>query len=316
MHTATQQWTYEQRIEALRQTKLRNTREKQQVLGAMDRDDQGQVLPPPELRQIVETMGTSGVPIVDVLLKGYEPESNHPSGAFFGARAVGRNFRSLLEMHPPIVDPVSSLMGTYCVNFNSYRKLGWPPEIDYSYLKPEQDKYRLQSGIGGGQHFCQDLQIGLALGWGGLLEKIDRYRALNGPEHADFYDGLEDFVRGMQAWTRTNVDEARRIAFGEEDPFLSANLLSTAAMNERLISEPPQTFREAVQWITWYDVAARMFNGSGSLGRLDVLLQPYYERDVAAGILTDDEATFHVACSLLLDTAYMQLGGPDHAYLS
>jgi formate C-acetyltransferase len=56
---------------------------------------------------------------------------------------------------------------------------------------------------------------------------------------------------------------------------------------------------------------ARMYNGSGSLGRLDVLLTPYYERDVAAGILDDEEATFHIACLLLRDTGYLQLGGPD-----
>jgi formate C-acetyltransferase len=54
-----------------------------------------------------------------------------------------------------------------------------------------------------------------------------------------------------------------------------------------------------------------MYNGSGSLGRLDVLLQPYYERETASGILTDEEAVFHIACLLLRDTAYIQLGGPD-----
>ena len=58
-------------------------------------------------------------------------------------------------------------------------------------------------------------------------------------------------------------------------------------------------------------MAARMYNGSGSLGRLDVLLQPYYERDAAAGLLDDEEAIFHIACLLLRDTAYIQLGGPD-----
>ena len=82
-------------------------------------------------------------------------------------------------------------------------------------------------------------------------------------------------------------------------------------MNERLVTEPPQTFREACQWISWYELLARMYNGSGSLGRLDVLLQPYYERDSAAGILTDEEAIFHLACYFCATRAYMQLGGPD-----
>jgi formate C-acetyltransferase len=54
-----------------------------------------------------------------------------------------------------------------------------------------------------------------------------------------------------------------------------------------------------------------MYNGSGSLGKLDVLLQPYYEADIKANKLTDEEATFHIACLLLRDTGYLQLGGPD-----
>ena len=84
-----------------------------------------------------------------------------------------------------------------------------------------------------------------------------------------------------------------------------------AEINERLVTEPPRTFREACQWMLWYQMAARMFNGSGALGRLDVLLTPYYERDRAAGMLDDEEAIFHIACLLLRDTAYIQLGGPD-----
>jgi formate C-acetyltransferase len=42
-----------------------------------------------------------------------------------------------------------------------------------------------------------------------------------------------------------------------------------------------------------------------------VLLTPSYERDRAAGILTDEEAQFHIANVLLRDTTYCQLGGPD-----
>jgi hypothetical protein len=54
-----------------------------------------------------------------------------------------------------------------------------------------------------------------------------------------------------------------------------------------------------------------MYNGSGSLGKIDLLLWPYYERDTARGILTDEEAIFHLACLLVRDTGYSQLGGPD-----
>ncbi|MFL7810403.1 MAG: pyruvate formate lyase family protein, partial [Anaerolineae bacterium] len=132
-----------------------------------------------------------------------------------------------------------------------------------------------------------------------------------GPDHAAFYGGLEAVVRGIQAWIRTNAEEAWRMASEEPRPDVRRNLIEMAEMNEWLVTAPPRTFREACQWIGWYDMAARMYNGSGSLGRLDVLLQPYYERDVAAGILDEEGAIFILGCLLLMDTAYIQLGGPD-----
>jgi formate C-acetyltransferase len=54
-----------------------------------------------------------------------------------------------------------------------------------------------------------------------------------------------------------------------------------------------------------------MYNNSGALGQIDEILRPYYERDVAAGILTDEEATYHLASLLIKETHYMQVGGPD-----
>jgi formate C-acetyltransferase len=63
--------------------------------------------------------------------------------------------------------------------------------------------------------------------------------------------------------------------------------------------------------MNWYQMAARMYNGNGALGRLDVLLQPFYERDTALGILDNEEAIFHIACYLVRNTDYLQLGGPD-----
>ena len=307
--------TYQERIDQLRETKLAQTAEKQELIGSMDHDDWALILPPPDRRKIVKAMSTSGMPITDCLLEGYEPKSNHPSGGFFGPKAVGENFGALLEAHPVYIDPVSSLAGGYMVNFSSYRKPGWNPDLDVATMRPDlaeaRQTYQLQPGIGASQHFCQDLKIGLDLGWGGLLEQIRTYREANAPRSADFYDGLEAIVLGMQDWIQRTADAAYEMAETEENPQLRQNLLEIAEMNARLVTEPPQTFREACQWTLWYQITARMYNGSGSLGRLDVLLTPYYERDIADGILTDEEATFHIACLLLRDTAYLQLGGQD-----
>ena len=308
--TKSRELTYKDRLQALREEKQKYTQEKQEAIGSMDYDDWAQILPPEEYRETVESVSGSGEKVVEIRLKGVEIESNHPSGAFFGPRLVGKNFRNLLEVHPTYINPMSSLAGAYMVNFYAYSKMGWNPAFDYSHLKEDQEKYQLLPGIGAKQHFCQDNAIGLELGFGGLLDKIHHYRKVN-PDSEAFYDGLEHVVLGIQNWIERTAETAREMAAEEDDPELKRNLKEIAEMNEKLVTEPPETFREACQWMVWYQMSARMFNGSGSLGRLDVLLTPFYERDKAAGILTDEEAMFHIACLLLRDTAYIQVGGPD-----
>ncbi|MBS7614330.1 formate acetyltransferase [Candidatus Bathyarchaeota archaeon] len=301
--------TYEQRLEALCKTKMQQTREKQEVLLVMDQDDHGRILPSPEFREITEYMGPSGEMVRDAKLNNFKPKSNHPSGGFFGAKACGENFNLFLKAHPVYINPMSSLAGGYMAYFMGYRNPSWPPELA-SNLEDEQRKYGVYPGIGATQHFCQDMTIGFKLGWGGLLRKIRRYRKLN-PEKSDFYDGLEQVVLGVQDWIRRHVEVAREMAKKEKNPTLRRNLEEIAEINEWLISKPPRTFREACQWTVWYQMIARMYNGSGSMGQIDVWLKPYYERESAAGTLTDEEAIFHLACLLLNDTQYYQLGGPD-----
>jgi len=303
-----QQPDYAARLAAMRERRQRETLEKQRARGAMDFDDHAIVLPPEETRQRVESVSGSGVPIVDIIMNTYQPVPNHPSGGFFGPRSVGENFRRLLELHPVYIDPMSSLAGAYMVNFMSYRTVAWNPDIDCTELLAEHERYRTVSAIGGVQHLCQDMAMGLRLGWGGVRARIERYRPVN-PASEDFYAGLEHVVLGFQDLIRRHAEAAEAMA--AEDGPMRQNLEEMAAINHRLVSEPPATFREACQWILWYQSVARMYNSSGSLGRLDVLLLPYYEAETQAGTLTDEEALFHIACHLLRDTAYLQVGGPD-----
>ncbi|NLD73972.1 MAG: formate acetyltransferase, partial [Chloroflexi bacterium] len=303
--------TYPERLDRLRETKLAQTQEKQRVVGSMDHDDWALILPPEDRREIVQAISGSGMPITDVLLKGFAITPNHPSGGFFGPKAVGENYRALMEAHPVYVDPLASLAGGYSVNYSSYIKVQHPPEMDLGDLPERIKRYEMAAPVFGQQHFCQDMAIGLEAGYGGLLERIRQYRGEPGPEVAGFYDGLEAVVLGLQNWISRTAEAAREMAAAEENAQLRRNLLELADMNAWLVDHPPRTFREACQWILWYLMMARMYNGSGSGGRLDVLLTPYYERDVAAGILDDEEAEFHLANLLLRDTTYLQLGGPD-----
>jgi len=302
--------TYQRRLDALHAIKLEQTREKLEVRGPRDADEQGLVLPPPELREVVEAISGSGEVVRDVRIKTFKPKRDHPSGGFFGPKLSGENFRRLLGIHPTYIQPMNSMAGVYMVNFNSYRKPGWNPDFDYSHLHADQEKYNLAHGIGGLQHFCPDLKIGLDLGWGGVLEKVRHYRGIN-THVPEFYDGLEDVILGIQDWIARHAKDARQMAEAEGHPELRENLEIIADICERLVTDAPRTFREACQWLVFFQAAAKMYNGSGEWGQLDELLRPYYEQDMAAGILTDEEAVFHIACLLLSETAYIQLGGPN-----
>ncbi|MBD3383470.1 formate acetyltransferase, partial [candidate division KSB1 bacterium] len=305
-------FTYEERLKSLYKTKMKHTGEKWQAIGSMDFDDHAIILPPPEKRKLVEVISGSGVPITDCLLSDFTPKSNHKSGGFFGPRSCGENFRKLLETHPVYIDPVSALAGAYMVNFLSYREPAWNPDFDYSCLHDEQQKYKLLHGIGAVQHFCQDMNIGFQLGWGGILDKIHHYRSINTDDEAtELYAGLEAMVLGFQSWIGRHAKAAAEMAESENHPQLKQNLLEIAAINKKLVTEPPETFREACQWMLWYQMAGKMYNMGGSLGRIDQFLYPFYIRDKKAGLLTDEEAVFYLACHLVMDTSYTQLGGPD-----
>ena len=128
---------YKQRLDALRETKMKHTQEKWEVIGVMDFDDHGRILPPPEFREVLEYRGPSGNVIRDVRLSNFKPISNHPSGGFFGPKAVGENFRRFMEAHPVYIDPMSSIAGAWMGWLPAYVNPGWNPDFDYSHLEDE-----------------------------------------------------------------------------------------------------------------------------------------------------------------------------------
>jgi formate C-acetyltransferase len=279
------------RLEALRRTKLRHTAVKRQQ-GPRDVDDWGQV--PLEGRALAFT-----------------PRTDRSDGRVAGPLGCARNFRAFLNACPTYVDADSSLLGGYYVTFDPY-VAGWDAQGLWGHLAAEQDKYGIVHGIGATQHFLPDVEVGLGLGFGGLLAKIDRYRAVNrGAQQQEYYHALTEFVRGVQEWIARHGADACAAAAGETDAARRANLLEMAELNKRLVAAPPATFREACQWLAWYQMAKRAYIGGGSIGRIDRLLHPYYVRDRQAGRLGDEEATLHLACFLLKDSSYVQVGGVD-----
>jgi formate C-acetyltransferase len=290
IRSAIQDLTYRQRLELLREKKLQQTQEKIRRHGSMDEDDYGTVCPPDDFQ--------------------WQPIANHPNGSWYGPAGWAANFRSLMEVHPVYVDPMEGIAGRWMVMLSRHRPVRWLPDRDYSHLKPHHELYGINPGIGADTHFAPDYRIGLELGWGGLLKKVRQCRAQHGSDRTEFYQAEEDVILGVQAWIRRTAEACRYMANDEKSLQLRQNLCEMAAMNEWLVENPPRTFREVCQWIAWFNSASRTYNRDGAGGQLDEILRPCYERDTQAGTLDDEEATFYIACLLLNDPHYYQIGGP------
>lgn len=288
---------YSKRLRLLAEAKNRQTRQKLDVLGTRDEDDYGCILPPEGFK--------------------YELPVRDENGSFSGSYAWGKNFRYLMECHPVYIDPNDALAGRWMFMLSRMRQ-GYKIELsnfafDYSHLKPNQLKYDITCGIGKDAHFAPDYRIGLELGWGGLLDKVKKSLATYQDDQIarELLEAEIDAIEGVQNWISRTADAAREMALEENDPELRQNLEEMAKINSHLVRGVPNTLREACQWIAWFNMASRTYNRDGAGGQLDELLRPYYEKDKAEGLINDADAEFFIACLLLNDPHYYQLGGPD-----
>ena len=244
----------------------------------------------------------------------YEPPKFRESGVLYGGLEIAKALRKWLCEMPPYVHKDSALGGAWVDIIQNHLRIGLRPEDDVSpEIRACWAKYNTSPGFMGMNHCGPDMQIGLDLGWGGLLAQIRHYRAKLSPADTSFYDMEEETVLGIQAYVENIAAEAERMAALETDEAAKRNLLEIAEMNRYLVSAPPRTLREACQFLAHFQSVDRTYYSGGALSQLDELLRPYYEKDVRAGILTDEEAVWYLASLFYNDTHYSQIAGliPD-----
>ncbi|MBO4978898.1 MAG: formate acetyltransferase [Clostridia bacterium] len=287
----TEEFTYDKRIALLRARKVAQTEEKARAGGANE-DDYGLIV-----QNEFE----------------YKLKPNHPNGSIYGYKAWTENYCAILDSHPLYCDPLDAFVGKGFLFLERLRPVTckWNPDYPFDDLKVLFDKYNVISGIDNCHHFTPDLQIGFDLGWGGILDKLRTQRELHDESHHEFYDSEIAVVSAIIRFLERMAREIGELADKENNVTLKANLYEMAAMNQKLAAGKPETFKEAVQWMCWFSMLSRTYNRGSAGGQLDEMLRPYYEKDVAEGRLTDEEAVFYLACLFLQDSRYFQLGGPD-----
>jgi len=283
--------TLDEKINQLKINKHNQTQEKIKVEGSLDEDDYGRIVPPKGLWNIIP---------------------NNEDGSFYGYKAWTDNFCSLMSVHPVYVNSDDAFTGRWMYFMSKMRPNKWNPKYPYDHLKGNIEKYNIICGIGDDAHFAPDFKKGLDLGWKGLLDEIEKYEAINNaPEQIEFYEYHKRAIKAIQGWIKRHIDKAIELANSEDDEQKRDDYLQLANVNKNILENPPVTFREACQWMIWYHLASRTYNRDGAGGQLDSLLLPYYENDLKKGLITRELAVYYLACFLISDPVYWQLGGPD-----
>lgn len=284
-------FTYDERIRLLRARKVAQTEEKARNGGA-DEDDYG---------------------LIEQDVFNYKLKPNHENGSIYGYAAWVDNYTSILNEHPIYCDPLDAFSAKGFLFLERLRPKDkkWNPAYPFDELQTLFDRYNIISGIDNCHHFTPDIQIGFELGWGGILSLLEEQRALHDETHWAFYDAEIAVVRAIIAFIGRAGDEIAAMAAQEQNRQLAENLRQMAAIDKKLASGKPETFREAVQWACWFSMLSRTYNRGSAGGQLEDMFNSFYEADVAAKRLTDEDAVFYLACMFLQDSRYFQLSGPD-----
>lgn len=311
--------SYADRLAAMRRTKIEHTFAKKEQDGYTDIDDFGTVPLPPDYQ--------------------VEPWYNSSNGSFYGYDGMCENFCRVMAAHEPYVDPMEMLCGRWMDMLVNYRgdihfmplwrqkqfsldeleasgvTAQWSKRWDenrfpYDHLKEDQKRYNIDSGIDGDAHFACDYTIGFELGFGGFLDKIKKYRAVN-PEKQAFYDAEERVVLAMIDFVGRHIAKIEKMIPQETRPELKENLIHMLETCKNVQYGAPKTFREVCQWVAFVNCCSRVYTRDGAGFQMDTLLLPYYERDIKNGVLDDETAKFLIANLLLIDPHYYQLSGVD-----
>lgn len=235
---------------------------------------------------------------------------SHVEGYRADAESWGKDYAFLLDNHPINIHPNESIVGEFHWEMNEIRQYDFGPEV--------QELAHKAAALGAGGtshgHTCLDLSIGLTQGWGGILERVNKslelYTRLQQKNRITYLTGLKYVNESIIRYIRRHSEKAAELAAAETDPEQKA-LYELIAKDCGYIAEnPPATYHQAVQWIQFAVMTDRMVGHGNGYGRLDLYLNDLYQKDIANGTLTRQEAREYLAeIFLKLRGQFFSMGG-------
>lgn len=168
------------------------------------------------------------------------------------------------------------------------QKYIWQDEIIKEHLKEKHDfiekcreEYGLFTADADYGHTSPNSKLLLEIGFGGLYARLDKYCKRDGltEKQADFYETCKITLKSIETVINRLANAIK--PYNEENYIALKNISWNA----------PKNSYEAMQLLIVYFFINEYVYGTRvrTLGRLDVLLQPFYEKDIKNGVYTKEE---------------------------
>jgi len=148
----------------------------------------------------------------------------------------------------------------------------------------------------------------LQYGYDRLIEMAQEERAkvagkasgdgITGMDRLYFYEAVILILEGIQTWHLNYGKEAKRLALKTGDPERKKDYEAIAECMEKIAHKQPETFREALQMVYMIHIAVLNEDAISGLspGRMGQVLYPWFEQDMEAGIITENEVIELLEC--------------------
>ncbi len=135
-------------------------------------------------------------------------------------------------------------------------------------------------------------------------------------EKLQFYEAVKICCRAARGYALRLADHAEALALDRKDTPRGIELIGIASDLRQLAHGVPETFRQAIQSVWLSTLLLELYHPMStiSVGRLDRMLTPFYEKDIAAGLITPEEARGYIeelflkiwTCTLYLGPALQE----------
>jgi len=142
----------------------------------------------------------------------------------------------------------------------------------------------------------------IQMGYGAIAAQIEEYlsNTKEDPEKQEFYSCCKIAINAAIRYIKRYALAYAEAAAAETDRERSLELMEISRILDRVATEKPASFREAIQLVWISHLIANTALGSAlSFARFDQYLYPFYARDMESGKITFEEAKELVCCLFL-----------------